>query len=129
ESVLDSECSSLDEEHVFIEGGRNRQPGESLDELRQIRRVDVGVGRLVQCDVGQLLAKLRRVQARVVVSDGTGGEVGEEIEDGASALGIKDPGTFRFPEIHDNVVAVCQHVPGQHVVHFTRLNDQTAIGD
>ena len=91
ECVLDAEGAAFDEEHMLVERRRNGQTGERLDELGHVRRINVGVRRLVDGDVGQFLAKLRRIEARMVVSDWAGREVREKIEDSSATFGVEQP--------------------------------------
>jgi hypothetical protein len=46
----------------------------------------------------------------MVVADRHGREVREEIEDVAATPRIEQPRTLRFPEVHDDVVPIRQHV-------------------
>src|SRR5713226_3031199 len=128
EGVFDAEGAAFDEEHVLVEGGGNGEAREGLDEFGEIRGVDIGVGWLVECDVGEAVAKFGSIKTRMVVTDRTGSEVGEEIEHRPPALGIEDPRALRLFEIHDDVVAVRQHVPAEHAVDLGGLNDNAAVG-
>ena len=120
--VLDAEGAAFDEEHVLVEGRGDGQAREGLDELGHVGRVDVGVGGLVDGRGGDAVAELGVVEPRMVVADRAGGEVGEEIEDGAAAPGVEEPRAFRLAEVHDDVVAVGEHVPGEDVVDIAGLD-------
>jgi hypothetical protein len=72
---------------------------------------------------------VRRVELRMVVADGDGGEVGEEIEDASLPAGVEHPRALRLAQVHDDLVAVGEHVPLEDVVDLRRLDVETAVGD
>ena len=65
----------------------------------------------------------------MVVADGAGGEVGEEIEDGAATPRVEEPRAFRLGQVHDDFIAVGEHVPGEHVVDIAGLNVDAPVRD
>jgi hypothetical protein len=75
------------------------------------------------------VAELGVVEPGMVVSDGAGGEIGEEIEDGAATPRVEEPGAFRPGKVHDHVVAVGEHVPGENAVDFAGLDVDAPVRD
>ena len=114
--VLDAQRAALDEEHVFVVRRRHSDARKCLHEFGEVRGVNIGVRRLVDRDGGELVAELRVVEPRMVVADRAGGEVREEIEDVASALRVEHPRAFRLFQVHDELVAVREHVAAEDVV-------------
>ena len=127
--VIVSQRASLDEEHVLLMRRRDGHAGEGVDELGHVSRVNVGVRRLVDGRVGDAVAELEVVQPGMVVADGAGGEVGEEIEHGAAALRVEDPRSLGLSQVHDDVEAVGEHVPPEDGVDIRRLNVKPAINN
>ena len=127
--VLDRQRAAFDEEHVLGEGRGHGHAREGLDELGHVGRVDVGVGRLVHGGVGDAVAELGIVEARVVVADGAGGEIGEEVEHRPPALRVENPRSLGLSQIHDDVVAVGEHVPREDGMDIRRLNMKPAINN
>jgi hypothetical protein len=114
---------------VLVQGWRDRQSREGLDELRHVGRVDVRVRRLVDRHGGNAVAEFGIVEPRMVVTDRAGSKVGEEIENGAAAAGIEEPRAFRPGQIHDDFVAVGEHVPREHVVNIAGLDVDAPVRD
>ena len=120
ERVLHGQRPALDQEQV-----RQRRvaqhPGERLDELGQLRGVDVRTGRLVQRHLGELGAEGRVVgQRRVVHAQRGGGEEAEQVEVPPAVAGVDQPGATAGVGVQHQVEAVDEQVPAQGLVDAVR---------
>ena len=113
--VLDAEGAALDEEEVSRMRGGDGQPGEGLDELGVVGRVDVAVGRLRQGGLEQPLAHLRVGHLRVVVADRHRREIREEVQQGPAAAGVEKVRAVALLYVHDDVVAVHEDVARERI--------------
>ncbi len=113
--VLDADRAPLDEEEVRGVARRNGDPRERLDEPGHLLRVDVAVGGLGEGGPVQLLEEGGFLQLRVVVADGNRREVREEVEDLDVVEAVVDDAAPGAVEVHDDVVAVHEHVTPERV--------------
>ena len=93
---------------------------EGLDELRHLDRIEVGVAGIRERRPLELGQERRLFHLGMVEADRHRGEAGEEIQEPAVVLGIVEPATVALLQIEDHVVAVTQHVLGDHRVHVGR---------
>ena len=122
EGVLDGQRAAVDEEQV-----RQRRIAENahegVDEPGHRHAVDVGVARLVDRGLGQLVAEGVVVgQHRVVHAQRRGGEEGEHVEIALAGARVDQIRPRRTIEVEYEIQAVGQDAPAQHRMHLGRRN-------
>ena len=120
--VLDGQRPALDEEQVR-QRGVAEHARERLDEVREVRRVDVGVRRLVDGHLDQLGHEVGVVdQRRVVHAQWRGGEEAEQVEMAGAVARVDEPGPTAGVGVQHEVESVDEQVTAERLVDAVRCH-------
>ena len=116
QSVLDRDRAPGHEKQIrkFLGDG---DAVEGIHELRHLHGVHVGVARVVDGDLRNLLLECRLHQSRMVQAHGLGREERKEVEEAAAIPAVVDIAALASLEVEHQVHAVHQHVLLQRAVH------------
>jgi len=117
--ILDREGTALHEEQV-----RQRRvaehPGEGFDEVREVRRVHVRVGRLADGHLGEQRHEPLVVHdARRVGAERRGRELGVKVEVLRAVAGIDQPAAVTALRVENQPVPVDQQMLGEALMHLS----------
>src|SRR6185503_9134976 len=116
ERVLHAQRAPGDEERVR-QPRPHRDAAEHLDELRELRGIDVGVRGVHECRARERGEEVRVMKLGVVEPDRQRGEEREQVQVVAAGARVMHAPAAALLQVEHQVVAVRQHVAGERGMH------------